>query len=404
MEEKSVRIYNANTTFFGKLTSTLNKLFIPTKIGINSVLISLKRNNLLKAYQNVHASKISADKKETFEKKYEDYYAIYLEAIDKYIMEAVYTNVKNGNASEFEKNALTKYYEITHLKDNEYLEYKYRKQKYLLELDYESIQSNGKTKLHQKYVPFYVEKMDALYKSILKNYSVQLSDNIHTNLQYRNQIFLKIFDTLDEYVSQIIPIKREICQSDELKVLNREYGKYEKFTVGKLDEKDCIEKNVVLLGISRELFTHSLPLVVAEQCYLNLIDQIRDLMVEAKTTAKQEEEYKMLIEVLDEYNMKLLSTKIYWSNPNEREAYKNFWDQYNKAKDQTEKEILLLRRDLRAVNRSTKDYHALIVLYKNKLVKYGVMKNIKNHYQILDEGYVLYGKLSRNRICRNRTR
>ena len=207
-------------------------------------------------------------------------------------------------------------------------------------MDYESIQSNGKTKLHQKYVPFYVEKMDALYKSILKNYSVQLSDNIHTNLQYRNQIFLKIFDTLDEYVSQIIPIKREICQSDELKVLNREYGKYEKFTVGKLDEKDCIEKNVVLLGISRELFTHSLPLVVAEQCYLNLINQIRDLMVEAKTTAKQEEEYKMLIEVLDEYNMKLLSTKIYWSNPNEREAYKNFWDQYNKAKDQTEKEIL----------------------------------------------------------------
>ena len=151
MEEKSVRIYNTNTTFFRKITNTLSKLFVPTKVGINSFLISLKRNNLLKAYNMYVSDNIPKDKKESYLKKCEDYYAIYLEAIDKYIMESVYSNVKNGTATEFEKLALTNYYEITHLKDNEYLEYKYRKQKYLLELDEEGVVLNQKEKTAANY-------------------------------------------------------------------------------------------------------------------------------------------------------------------------------------------------------------------------------------------------------------
>ena len=51
MEERSLRIY-ADKTFFTKLTNTLTKMLIPTKIGINSVIITLKRNNVLKAFEN----------------------------------------------------------------------------------------------------------------------------------------------------------------------------------------------------------------------------------------------------------------------------------------------------------------------------------------------------------------
>ena len=50
MEEKSLRIY-ADKTFFTRITSTLTKMLIPTKIGINGMLISMKRNNVLKAYE-----------------------------------------------------------------------------------------------------------------------------------------------------------------------------------------------------------------------------------------------------------------------------------------------------------------------------------------------------------------
>ena len=52
MEEKSLKITGTSTTFFNKITRTLTKMLIPTQIGINGMLITLKRNSLLKAYEN----------------------------------------------------------------------------------------------------------------------------------------------------------------------------------------------------------------------------------------------------------------------------------------------------------------------------------------------------------------
>ena len=63
MEERSLRIYDSEKTFFSRITNTISKLFIPTKIGINGMLISIKRNNILKAYENLHSAK-DQDKKE----------------------------------------------------------------------------------------------------------------------------------------------------------------------------------------------------------------------------------------------------------------------------------------------------------------------------------------------------
>ena len=145
MEERSLRITGADKTFINKITNTLTKLLIPTKIGLNGMLISIKRNSLLKAYES-YIQEENYDKEEQ-EKKYDMSYEAYLEALDKYVMDSIYKKVKNNTASEFEQNALSKYYEVTSLKENEYLEYKYRKQKYLLELDYEGIKVNGKEKV-----------------------------------------------------------------------------------------------------------------------------------------------------------------------------------------------------------------------------------------------------------------
>ena len=41
MEERSLRVYT-DKTFFTKITSTITKMLVPTKIGINSMLISMK--------------------------------------------------------------------------------------------------------------------------------------------------------------------------------------------------------------------------------------------------------------------------------------------------------------------------------------------------------------------------
>ncbi|MBQ9297803.1 MAG: hypothetical protein IJ223_02005 [Clostridia bacterium] len=388
MEERSLRVLNANTTFFSKISTTISKLLVPTKVGINGMLISLKRNNVLKSYEVLQekGEALVKDKKEILTKKYEDTYALYLEAIDKYIMDSVYTRVKNNNASDFEKNALSKYYEITSLKENEYIEYKHRKQKYLLELDFEGIKLNGKGKLYNRYVPFYLSKVDVLYKAILKNYSVKLSDTISAKTISKDKLYNKVFKTLEEYVDEIMPIKIEF-DKDKCKDVLEEYEELDKFEVGKLDEINYMEKNMLLLGISRKLFTHSLPLVVAEQCYIELLKRTRNLIVNAKSQDKRDETYELFVKLVEDYNVKLLSTKIYWERPQERTEYKEFWDKYKAIKDERQKEILFIKEDLKRLNRSTNDYMSIIKLHKERLVSMGAMRELKNSSKTMSGRY-----------------
>ena len=82
-------------------------------------------------------------------------FSLYLEAIDKHMMDNVYKKVKNDTATGFEREALSKYYMVIHLKDTEYLEYKYRKQIFLIQLDYDTVKELNKEESFtnaQKYV------------------------------------------------------------------------------------------------------------------------------------------------------------------------------------------------------------------------------------------------------------
>ena len=110
MEERSLRVYQEKT-IFSKISSTLTKLLIPTKIGINGILISIKRNNALKTFELYKQSENIEEqsKQEAITKKFEDIYALYLESIDKYIMDSIYKKVKNDTATDFERNALSQY-------------------------------------------------------------------------------------------------------------------------------------------------------------------------------------------------------------------------------------------------------------------------------------------------------
>ena len=390
MEERSLKVYSEKK-IFTRITNTITKLLTPTKIGINGMIISMKRNNVIKAYENYEDS-LSNDeetKKDEIEKKYEDAFSLYLEAIDKHIMDNVYKKVKSGIATEFEKNALSKYYMVVHLKEVEYLEYKYRKQIFLIQLDYDTVKELNKEKLQKRYESFYASRMQALYKKVLKNYSIKLAENMSD--REKNEIYEKIFDTVEEYITDILPIK--IAEEPENKLYSEimdDYKNFERFTVGKLDQNDVIEKNMILLNISRKLFTHSLPLAVAEQCYEKLLDDCRMLIIDSKIKRKQEKAYGLLINIIEDYNLRLLSTKIYWDKPQEKEEYKKFWNEYKtiselKNKDymrySKEREILFLRRELKVVYKNPNKYCRIEKFFKEKLVQFGVMKRIKNTYE-----------------------
>ena len=383
MEERSLRVVATDKTFFNKLTNTLTKFLIPTQIGFNSLKISMKRNVLIKTYETLNAENAPVEKKEELEKRYDDAYTAYLEALDKYVLDTIYKKVKNGTATQFESTALSQYYGIVQLKDREYNEYKYRKQKYLLELDNESVKNTTKEKVIEKYNRFYVSKQDSLYKGILKNYSIKLADSTNIYDSSKDWIYVKIFNTLEDYMKNILPLK---ISDPKLESVSKDYEKYEKFSVGKLDTRDNIEKNMILLGISRNLFTHSLPLVVAEQCYMKLLKDARCLVQDTKIAAKREKAYTMVLNLIEDYNIRLLSTKVYWDNSKEREEFKKFYDQYKQIeklkevdfiKYVKEKEILFIKTDLKKIRNDKTDYSRLIKYYKRKLVDYGVMKEIR---------------------------
>lgn len=388
MEERSLRIYT-DKKFFAKITNTITKLLTPTKIGINGMLISIKRNNVLKAYENyLECDNTDPIKKDEVEKKYEETFSLYLEAIDKHMMDNVYKKVKNDTATGFEREALSKYYMVIHLKDTEYLEYKYRKQIFLIQLDYDTVKELNKEKLIDRYEHFYSNRMEALYKKLLKNYSIKLSDNL--GQRDKDELYNKIFTTVEEYISDILPIKmKEEPDNPIYKDILDDYKNFERFTVGKLDQNDVIEKNMILLGISRKLFTHSLPLVIAEQCYEKLLVDARTLIMDTKISRKQEKAYGLLINIIDDYNLRLLSTKIYWDKPSDREEYKKFYAEYKKVNELKEKnymeysknkEILFLRRELKEVYKNINRYFRIIKFYKRKLVALGAMRELKNSF------------------------
>lgn len=384
MEQRSLRVVSTNKNFFTKLTNTISRLLIPTKLGINGLMISIKRSSLVKAFEAFKNETKDEAKKENLSKKYEDAYTLYLEAIDKYIMDSIYKKVKNGTATEFEKDALSNYYEVIHLKQTEYLEYKYKKQQYLLQLDYQTLKSE-ENKILPRYERFYSVKIEQLYKGVLKHYSIQLADNL--TYQDKNIIYDKIFDLLEDYITEVLPLKLKLDDSNMYKNIISQYEKFDRFTVGKLDVKDTIEKRMILLGISRQLFTHSLPLVVAEQCYVKILKDLRQIIVTTTIASKKEAAYKLLIELIEDYNIRLLSTKIYWDKPADREEYKLFWNEYKKLqkgkednieKYEKQKEILFVKADLKKLQAAKRDYSKIIDFYKSKLVELGVMKELKN--------------------------
>ena len=376
MEETSLKITGANRSFLNKLSNTLSKILIPTKLGLNGMLISVKRSSMVKAFE--HFCK-AEENKEEYEQKYDVTYEAYLEALDKYVMDSIYKKVKNNTATDFEKKALSKYYGVVALKENEYVEYKFRKQKFLIELDNETVKNSNKDKIIEKFNSFYINKMDWLYKGILKNYSVKLADRTNELNKDYVSIYKNIFSTLEAYIRDVLPIKFEVEGKEKYTKIISEYELYEQFIVGKLDEKEFLEKNMILLGLSRVLFTHSLPLVAAEQCYHKLLRDTRNLIIKTQNDEKREEAYQMLLKLIEDYNIKLLSTKVYWEKPEEREKYKRFWAEYAKADTSEEKEILSLKRELYDLRKSSSAYDSLRQFYKSKLVEYGQMRTITNY-------------------------
>ena len=377
--EKSLRIYDTKRTFFSKLSSTFEKLLTPTKTGINNLLISIKRTSVLKSFSQSIECK-DESKKETIDKKFEEAYSLYLDSIDQLVIDTIYKRVKTDSATEFEKDALSKYYNVIRLKETDELEYKLRKQKYLLELDYNNVLETKKQKLIHSYEEFYMSEMDKIFKRLLKHYSMKLSEKL-TEAQ-KDEMYDKIFDTLEDYITNILPL-RKLTDVELIK----QCSLFETYEVGKLDQVDLLDKRMILLGISRKLFVHSLPMVIAEKCYVKLMRDVRNLIVDTKVPRKRENAYQLLLRLFEQYNNKLLAVKIYWDKPEEKNEYLRFADKCKALESSREnglkdydikKQILYIREDMKKLEKYNDKYFRILQFYRNRLVNLGDMRAVKN--------------------------
>ena len=91
MEQRGLHVIETNKTFFNKISNTISKLLVPTKLGFNNMMISMRRNSVIKTYTNyIDTQKLQDEEKlELAAKKYEDAYSLYLEVIDKNIMDSL---------------------------------------------------------------------------------------------------------------------------------------------------------------------------------------------------------------------------------------------------------------------------------------------------------------------------
>ena len=274
-KSKTLKIITTNTNFIGRVASTIRNILVPTKIGMNFFLISMKRRAYIKSEKILEKVKEAPSKsqREEAERKYNIAYEEYLEAIDKYIMDSIYAKVRTDRATKVEKRALEDYYKINTNKSEQYEEYKNKKQLFLLSLDYKVLKASGK-KIDEKYEELYAVKETKIYRNLLKNYSVRLADNRLISNEKKNGIYMEIFRSLAEYVKEILPLEMKHSKINKYSKIQSEIDRYNSY-LGKLDEKDNLERTIILLNISRTLFTHSLPMPVIEECFRKIIKRYK---------------------------------------------------------------------------------------------------------------------------------
>ena len=132
--------------------------------------------------------------------------------------------------------------------------------------------------------------------------------------------------------------------------------------------------------------------------YLKIINDARDLITDTRLQKKKEKAYEQLLNLIDEFNLKILSTKVYWDNNAQKQAYREFWKKYqeiDKIEDAKEKakkrEILFVRNDLSQVRQNENKYEKLINFYKSRLVELGDMKRLNSKASTLEDKVYIKG-------------
>lgn len=313
---------------FGKAINNLNKILYSPSGSFFNIAINSKRNTVVKNFLlSENFEKASSEKKRNqLMSKYEKGYEAYLNMLESYITETVYNKSKKKVSSIKENKLLSNYYEVINLKSTDFVEYKYRRQTLLLEMDWDIILATKSNSFVEKYKQFYLSVVEQLYKSMMRHYAINLTDATKD----KQQTYSNIYNLIEDYIKVILPYQDETETNKRI----MEVYKNQIVTIDTYNKKAYSElkRSMLLLEISKFIFAYSLPMVALDQCYQELITNARVALMNTYLDADKFEVYQLLLDLFESYNINVLSKKIYWETEMEKEEYKKFWAKYNEFK------------------------------------------------------------------------
>lgn len=369
---------------FGKAINNLNKMLYSPSGSFFNIAINSKRNSVVKNFilSESYEKMTSEKKRNNLMSKYEKVYEAYLEMLERYVTETIYNKAKKKVTSLKENKLLSSYYEVISLKSTDFVEYKYRRQTLLLEMDWDIILATKQNAFVEKYKKFYLSVVSQLYKSLMRHYAVNLTDATKD----KQQTYSHIYNLIEDYIKKVLPYEEETETNKRI----MEIYKNQIITIDTYNKKSYseIKRSVLLLEISKFIFAYSLPMVALDQCYQELIEASRVAVMNTFLDADKFEVYQLLLDLLESYNVNVLSKKIYWDTDLEKEEYVKFFNKYQEFKkleriDYAEyirlREVHFILDDLAKI-KGDKKFEELRKYYRERMIQQKGFRKLKNSH------------------------
>lgn len=372
--------------FFGKAISNIGKAVYSSGSSLYTLLISTKRSSVLKHFANYSNAMeiVDESKRNSVVAKYEKVFENYLNALEKYITETIYTKMQKKVSNMEEDKIMASYYEINALKGVDHVEYKNRLQMLLLNMEWSSISATKTGKFLEKYKEFYLYNMEELYKASMRHSAILLA-NAKEGDQDKYDV---VYDLIENYIKNLLPI---LPENEQNKKVIEDYKKHV-LTLDSFAKKEYNElrRKLSLLGFGRILFVYSLPTIAAEQCYINIITAARTNLSNYFIEADKYEAYQVLLDAIEEYVDNVLVKKSYWNSVMEEEDFKKFNSKWSELKKlaridyddfKNQREILFVKNDLKYMKKEKIKLDEVRKYYRDRMLQLHALRNFANRYQ-----------------------